>query len=46
MSASAPLDHERFVRVAIEEAASARDSGNPPFGAVLEDEAASVFDLA
>jgi tRNA(adenine34) deaminase len=29
------LDHERFVRVAIEEAVSARDAGNPPFGAVL-----------
>ncbi|MFB6231982.1 MAG: nucleoside deaminase [Salinibacter sp.] len=32
---SSALDHERFVRAAIEEAVSARDAGNPPFGAVL-----------
>ena len=29
------LDHERFVRAAIREAESAREKGNPPFGAVL-----------
>ncbi len=29
------LDHERFVRLAIEEAVSAQEAGNPPFGAVL-----------
>jgi tRNA(Arg) A34 adenosine deaminase TadA len=29
------LDHERFVRAAIDEAVSAREAGNPPFGAVL-----------
>jgi tRNA(Arg) A34 adenosine deaminase TadA len=29
------LDHERFIRAAIQEAASAKEQGNPPFGAVL-----------
>ncbi|MFO8100086.1 MAG: nucleoside deaminase [Salinibacter sp.] len=29
------LDHEHFVRAAIDEALSARAEGNPPFGAVL-----------
>ena len=29
------LDHERFVRAAIREAESAREKGNPPFGALL-----------
>ncbi|MFB6248886.1 MAG: nucleoside deaminase [Salinibacter sp.] len=33
-SVDAP-DHERLVRAAIEEAASAKKAGNPPFGAVL-----------
>lgn len=32
---SDPLDHERFVRAAIEEARRAKANGNPPFGAVL-----------
>lgn len=32
---STPLDHERFVRAAIEEARRAKANGNPPFGAVL-----------
>jgi tRNA(adenine34) deaminase len=30
-----PLDHERFIRAAIQEAQSAQEAGNPPFGAVL-----------
>ncbi len=29
------LDHERFIRAAIQEARSAQEAGNPPFGAVL-----------
>jgi tRNA(Arg) A34 adenosine deaminase TadA len=29
------LDHERFVRAALDEARRARANGNPPFGAVL-----------
>jgi Cytosine/adenosine deaminases len=29
------LDHERFVRTALQEARSAKENGNPPFGAVL-----------
>jgi tRNA(Arg) A34 adenosine deaminase TadA len=29
------LDHEHFIRAAIQEARSAREVGNPPFGAVL-----------
>ncbi|MFB6280237.1 MAG: nucleoside deaminase [Salinibacter sp.] len=29
------LDHERFIRAAIQEARSAQEVGNPPFGAVL-----------
>lgn len=41
-----PLDHERFVRAAIDEAASARASGNPPFGAVLVDPTGTVLDRA
>jgi len=34
-SPSRASNHERFVRAAIQEAASAKDAGNPPFGAVL-----------
>ena len=40
------LDHERFVRAAIDEAASARASGNPPFGAVLVGPTGTVLDRA
>jgi tRNA(Arg) A34 adenosine deaminase TadA len=32
---SAPRHHERFVRSAVEEAVSAKERGNPPFGALL-----------
>ncbi len=32
---SDPLNHERFVRSAIDEARRAKANGNPPFGAVL-----------
>jgi tRNA(Arg) A34 adenosine deaminase TadA len=34
-SSTDSLNHERFVRAAIQEAQSAKDKGNPPFGAVL-----------
>ena len=34
-STSNTLDPERFVRAAIREAVTAKDAGNPPFGAVL-----------
>lgn len=34
-SLSDSLDHEQFIRAAIQEAASAQEEGNPPFGAVL-----------
>ncbi|MCS3649535.1 tRNA(Arg) A34 adenosine deaminase TadA [Salinibacter ruber] len=40
------LDHERFVRAAIDEAASAQDAGNPPFGAVLVGPGGTVLDRA
>jgi tRNA(Arg) A34 adenosine deaminase TadA len=46
MSPSSPSDHERFVRTAIEEAASARESGNPPFGAVLVAPDGTILDRA
>ena len=29
------LNHERFIRAALQEARSAQEAGNPPFGAVL-----------
>jgi tRNA(Arg) A34 adenosine deaminase TadA len=32
---AASLDHERFIRAAIRQAQSAREAGNPAFGAVL-----------
>lgn len=34
-SAHAPLDHEKLLRRAIEEAAKAKESGNHPFAAIL-----------
>jgi len=40
------LDHERFVRAAIDEATSAQDAGNPPFGAVLVGPDGTVLDRA
>lgn len=47
MTASADaLDHEHFVRAAIDEAESAREAGNPPFGAVLVDAAGTVLHRA
>lgn len=47
MSESADaLDHEQFVRAAIEEAASAQAAGNPPFGAVLVGPTGTVLDRA
>jgi len=48
MSASdASLDHERFVQAAIDEAAAAQAAENPPFGAVLVDDASgTVLDRA
>ncbi len=47
MPASASsLDHEHFVRAAIDEAVSAREAGNPPFGAVLVDADGTVLHRA
>ncbi len=40
------LDHEQFVRAAIDEAAAAQAAGNPPFGAVLVDASGTVLDRA
>jgi len=46
MAAVNALDHEHFVRAAIDEAASARASGNPPFGAVLVAPGGTVLNRA
>ncbi len=47
MHASADaLDHERFLRAAIQEALSSKESGNPPFGAVLVGAEGTVLDRA
>lgn len=40
------LDHEHFVRAAIDEAESAREAGNPSFGAVLVDPTGTVLHRA
>jgi len=40
------LDHERFVRAAIQEAQSAKDAGSPPFGAVLVSPEGTILDRA
>lgn len=40
------LNHERFIRAAIQEAKSARDAGNPPFGAVLADSDGTILNRA
>jgi tRNA(Arg) A34 adenosine deaminase TadA len=40
------LDHDRFVRAAIEEARQAKRAGNPPFGAVLVDADGTVLGRA
>ena len=40
------LHHERFIRAAIDEAASARAAGNPSFGAVLVGPNGTVLDRA
>ncbi|HKL89190.1 MAG TPA: nucleoside deaminase [Salinibacter sp.] len=41
-----PLDHEHFVRAALDAARTSKQSGNPPFGAVLVDGAGTVLDRA
>ena len=47
MSSSADaLDHEHYVRVAIKEAVSAREVGNPPFGAALVNREGTILDRA
>jgi len=47
MPASAStLDDEQYVRAAIDEAESAREAGNPPFGAVLVDPTGTVLHRA
>jgi tRNA(Arg) A34 adenosine deaminase TadA len=43
---SDPLDHDHFIRAAIEEARRAKEAGNPPFGAVLVDGTGTVLDRA
>jgi tRNA(Arg) A34 adenosine deaminase TadA len=40
------LNHERFIRAAIQEAKSAKDAGNPPFGAVLADSDGTILNRA
>ena len=40
------LDHEHFVRAAIDEARRAKQEGNPPFGAVLVDPEGTVLGRA
>ena len=45
-SSTDSLNHERFVRAAIQEAQSAKDAGNPPFGAVLVNPEGTILDRA
>jgi len=43
---SSTLDHEQFVRAAIQEAESAKADDNPPFGAVLVTSDGTILDRA
>jgi tRNA(Arg) A34 adenosine deaminase TadA len=43
---SSSLNHEHFVRAAIEEARRAKRNGNPPFGAVLVDAEGTLLSRA